>query len=89
MRKDWPIDHKKRDPSDDVVPFLVHGAANPTRTDDLLITSELLYQLSYSGKHFLLNCLLFEPKSSFFMLVRSIDLPEVYLFTPVPGQCQG
>ena len=28
-----------------------YGAADPIRTDDLLITSELLYQLSYSGKH--------------------------------------
>ena len=27
----------------------VHGANGQTRTDDLLITSELLYQLSYVG----------------------------------------
>lgn len=26
-----------------------NGADDPTRTDDLLITSELLYQLSYVG----------------------------------------
>ena len=27
-----------------------NGATDPIRTDDLLITSELLYQLSYSSK---------------------------------------
>ena len=27
-----------------------YGAVDPNRTDDLLITSELLYQLSYNGK---------------------------------------
>ncbi len=27
----------------------INGADDPTRTDDLLITSELLYQLSYVG----------------------------------------
>ena len=27
----------------------LNGADDPTRTDDLLITSELLYQLSYVG----------------------------------------
>lgn len=27
-----------------------NGAAYPSRTDDLLITSQLLYQLSYTGK---------------------------------------
>ena len=27
------------------------GAGDPTRTDDLLITSQLLYQLSYTGKN--------------------------------------
>jgi len=26
-----------------------HGANDPNRTDDLLITSELLYRLSYVG----------------------------------------
>ncbi len=35
--------------SDDKIGFFC-GAVDPTRTDDLLITSELLYQLSYNGK---------------------------------------
>ncbi len=30
-------------------PADINGADDPTRTDDLLITSELLYQLSYVG----------------------------------------
>ena len=29
--------------------LIKNGADDPTRTDDLLITSELLYQLSYVG----------------------------------------
>ncbi len=32
-----------------VGPLGVSGAVDPIRTDDLLITSELLYQLSYNG----------------------------------------
>ena len=34
----------------------VNGADDPTRTDDLLITSELLYQLSYVGPEALSGC---------------------------------
>ncbi len=30
--------------------LLFCGAVDPNRTDDLLITSELLYRLSYNGK---------------------------------------
>lgn len=31
------------------------GAGNRTRTDDLLITNQLLYQLSYPGKAYILS----------------------------------
>jgi hypothetical protein len=30
-------------------PLILNGAGNRTRTDDLLITNQLLYQLSYPG----------------------------------------
>ena len=30
-------------------PLRIHGAVDRTRTGDLLITSELLYQLSHNG----------------------------------------
>ena len=35
----WPLGNSPKNP----------GACNPTRTDDLLIISELLYQLSYTS----------------------------------------
>ena len=31
--------------------LLANGAGNRVRTDDLLITNQLLYQLSYAGVH--------------------------------------
>jgi hypothetical protein len=35
-------------------PLILNGAGNRTRTDDLLITNQLLYQLSYPGKEHIL-----------------------------------
>lgn len=39
----------------DLTAFFNHGAGERNRTLDLLITSELLYQLSYSGKRALVS----------------------------------
>ena len=36
-------------------PHLVTGADTPNRTEDILITSEMLYQLSYIGQFFEMN----------------------------------
>ncbi len=35
---------------------VLRGAGSRTRTDDLLITSQLLYQLSYTGMMFRCKC---------------------------------
>ena len=43
------IDHSATLPKKIVAGALCNGAGDQIRTDDLLITSQLLYQLSYAG----------------------------------------
>jgi len=40
---------KEKSCQENLTAFFIHGAGERNRTLDLLITSELLYQLSYSG----------------------------------------
>ncbi len=37
-------------PTDHSSSYTINGASGQNRTDDLLVTKELLYQLSYQGK---------------------------------------
>lgn len=44
-----PHSKTKKLSGENLAAFLIYGAGERNRTLDLLITSELLYQLSYSG----------------------------------------
>ncbi len=47
---DRKLKRKKADNKKCYQPFKITGAATKSRTRDLLITSQLLYQLSYCGE---------------------------------------
>ncbi len=40
----------RRDKADVDIQYVIYGAGRRIRTDDLLITNQLLYQLSYAGE---------------------------------------